>query len=937
MAQRCLILLLLLVGGAAAALAGSSGKIAGVVKDTQTGETLVGANVIIEGTTQGAATNIDGYYVILNIQPGTYTMAASAVGYNRRRIENVHVSIDQTTTIDFSMTSTVVQMGEEVVVTAERPMVQKDLTAKTAVVGGDQIAALPVTEVDEVLNLQAGFVGGSLRGGRSGEVAYWIDGVPVTDVFDGSQVVQLNKNLVQELQLVSGAFNAEYGQAMSGIVNIATKEGSAKFTGGAGVYVGQYLPNSAIGASKDTLLFPGLDKFTPTAIRNYEANVSGPILGDELTFFVNGRYIYFDGWLKGDRKYNPWNISYTDDITRNFYMYRDSSGMGDRETVPMNFSERVYGQGKLTWHATPVIKVTGNYIYDRTRSKPYYRDYYYNPDGQGTDHNQSHTVIAQLTHTLSDRTFYTLGGSWFQREFRHFLYDPSYVDGIEVLVPGAPRYVHPNLFNLRDDIYSFTTGGTDLNRFRRQTITQLLKFDISSQFDDVNLVKAGVEYRHHKVYYESITLQPIDSQTAIDLATDSPFIQTQILPISSPSHDMYNHTPTEFSAYIQDKLEFKNFILNIGLRFDYFQPDGVVLNDDTSNGGAHYTVDDPNIYSPLKPSNLARSLEERQSYWYKPVKAKSQISPRVGASFPITDRGIVHFSYGWFFQVPRFELLYENPAFKIGSGTGNVGLIGNADLQPEQTINAEIGVQQQLTDDIAADVTAYLRDVRNLTSTRGSEVIVFGGSAKYSRYINNDFGLIKGIVLTLTKKFAGGFSATVDYTYQVAHGSASDPTAARNAELGGSLPEVQLVPLNWDQRHTLNVTATYNARQWGLSAIGTYGSGFPYTPRRTTDITSLLTNADLKPSTSGIDIRGYYEFPIGMFKLVAFARVLNLLDTRNEDNVFDDTGRAGFTTDEQRAAQTNPKQRINSLDQWYTRPTNFSEPRRIELGFNLEF
>ena len=166
----------------------------------------------------------------------------------------------------------------------------------------------------------------------------------------------------------------------------------------------------------------------------------------------------------------------------------------------------------------------------------------------------------------------------------------------------------------------------------------------------------------------------------------------------------------------------------------------------------------------------------------------------------------MHFSYGHFFQVPRFERLYENPDFKIGFGTGNQGVVGNADLEPEQTINAEIGLQQQLTADLSVDVTAYLRDIRGLTGTRADEIVVFGGSAKYSKYVNSDFGFVKGIVLTLNKRFGGGFSATLDYTYQVAKGSASDPQEARNAVAGGSLPEVQLTPLGWDQRHTLNVT-----------------------------------------------------------------------------------------------------------------------------------
>jgi outer membrane receptor protein involved in Fe transport len=938
--NRLLILFLVLSVLTGVAYGGNTGKIAGMVKDSQTGEALVGANVVIEGTKMGSVTNIDGYYVILNIPPGKYTLIASAVGYNRQSVANLTVSIDLTTTQDFNLTSTVVSVGDEIVITAQRPLVQKDLTAKTAVVGGDQISALPVTEIGQVLSLQAGFVAGSLRGGRSGEVAYWIDGVPVTDAFNGSQVVEVNKNLVSELQLVSGAFNAEYGQAMSGILNIATKEGGSKFTGGVGVYGGQY-------ATSDKTLFPGLNKFTPTAIRNVEANVSGPILGEDLTFFANGRYIYFDGWDKGYRRFNPWNISYTDDITRQFILNRDPDGKGDSALASMNWSRRRYGQGKLTWRISPVMKLNTNYIYDQDEGKGYNRLYYYNPDGLGTNRNTSHTVILQFSHSLNQSTFYTVGLSWFQRDVGYSLYDLQYgpsTDGSgdlwEIVNPTGPRYVHPKLF-LTDDPYSFFTGGTDLSKFKRSTITKLAKFDISNQLNSTNLVKIGAEVRQHNVFFESITLQPFQNQSDINLATASPFIRTRILPVSSTSHDVYDHYPREISAYIQDKMEFKDFILNFGVRFDWFDPDGYVLNDahpDPSDP-LHwtYTVDDPSIYSPLKPENRAKSIEERRTYWYRKATVKSQFSPRIGGSFPITAEGVVHFSYGHFFQVPRFERLYQNPDFKFGSGTGNLGIAGNTDLKPEETINAEIGVQQQLTEDLALDVTGYLRDIRGLTGTRADEIIIFGGSAKYSKYVNSDFGAVKGIIVTLNKRFGGGVTATVDYTYQVARGSASDPAQARNAVAGGNLPEVQLTPLDWDQRNTLNVTASYAANVWGMSLIGSYGSGTPFTPRQNADITSLLTNSQVKPSFFNIDMRAYYELHLKPVRLVMYARVFNLLDIRNELNVFDDTGRAGFTTDEARVALTNPRQRINSLDDWYRQPGNYSEPRRIEIGMNLEF
>jgi outer membrane receptor for ferrienterochelin and colicin len=942
MNNRYRLLMLILFNGSIA-IGGTTGKLTGVAKDLQTAEPIIGVNIVVQGTSMGAATNLDGYYVMLNIPPGKYTLVASAVGYNRKTVSNVSVSGDLTTTIDFELQSSVVELKEEVIVTAQRPLVQKDLTAKTAIVSGDQISALPVTEVGAVLSLQAGFVAGSLRGGRSGEVAYWIDGVPITDSYNGQQVVELNKSIVQELQLVSGAFNAEYGQAMSGIVNIATKEGGPKFTGGAGFYIGQYATSSektygpSFDGNHDTLtsdLFPGLAKFKPTAIRNVEANLSGPLIGEDLTFFGNGRYIYFDGWMKGFRRFNPNNVSYTDS-TGIFHLYREDSGKGDSAVVPMNSSERYYGQGKLTWRITSLIKLTGNFIYDYTKSKPYsnfnedYRKYFYNPDGMGNDYNSSNTFIFQLTHTLSQSTFYTVDGSIFDKMYKHYLYKN----------PNDAHYVNPKILQTTDDFYSFYTGGTDMSRTNRETYTILTKVDVTSQVNETNMVKAGVEFRKHRIQYDYLTLQPMQSQSDFNFAKDSPYITTQIPDVSSDFHDAYEHRPTELSGYVQDKMEFKNVIVNIGVRFDYFDPDGKVLTDES----------DPSIYNPIKPNNRFfdydgngnqdpgepdKTVAERRAYWYKKTTAKSQFSPRLGVSFPITARGIVHFSYGHFFQIPRFERLYENPDFKIPAGS--IPVVGNADLAPEETVNGELGVQQQLTDDVSLDLTAYLRDIRNLTGTRGALINVFRGSQQYVKYVNSDFGFVKGIVLTVDKRFSGGFDATLDYTFQVARGTASDPKEARDALAGGKQPEVQLGALGWDQRHTLNVTLAYSAATWGVSTIGQYGSGSPYTPRATLDVSSLLTNSQSKPQFFNVDLRTFYQFKVDDITFVAFIRIFNILDIRNETGVYVDTGHAGFTTDEATAKASNVKQRVNSLDQWFDMPTHYSEPRRIEFGMNLE-
>jgi outer membrane receptor protein involved in Fe transport len=447
---------------------------------------------------------------------------------------------------------------------------------------------------------------------------------------------------------------------------------------------------------------------------------------------------------------------------------------------------------------------------------------------------------------------------------------------------------------------------------------------------------------------EDINLKPIDNQSTFTPGFSSPYIITQVLADTANSHDRYVHYPVELSAYLQDKMEYKDLIINIGIRVDYFDPDGKVLADE----------EDPNIYKPVKPSNQYYDLNEngvrdpnepkkevsdRESYWYKKASKKLQISPRFGASFPITDRGVFHFSYGHFFQIPNFERLYANPGFKVNEGTGNVdhngAPTGNADLKPEQTINAEVGLQQQLTDDLSLDVTAYLRDIRNLAGSRADQISIGGplGSRTYTKYVNSDFGFVKGVIVTLDKRFSQGLSLSVDYTFQIARGTASDPNEARNQIAGGRLPEVQLTPLVNDQRHTLNAVLNYSTDSYGGSVIGQFGSGQPYTPEVSKDVTVFLTNGEIKPTFYNVDVRLFKSFFMDPIRYLIFLRVNNLFDVKNETGVYGDTGRAGKTYAEDRALQSGAPQYVNSVHDYYIDPGQYSEPRRIEFGVTIEF
>ena len=942
---RILGILLIILSFTQFIFAGSTGKIAGIVNDKTTGDPLIGVNIVVEGSTFGASTDIDGTFIILNIPPGDYTLIAQYIGYAEVRLEQVDVNVDLTTDVKFTMQETSLELGETVTVVAERELVTKDLTASTAKVDAQQIKALPITEISEALELQAGYLDGHVRGGRKGEIAYWIDGVPITDSYDGGQVVEVNKDMVEELQFISGAFNAEYGQAMSGIVNITTKEPREKFGANFTVYFGdyysthdfnrdQYYKNVETGTRSPLLsgdeIYLNSNNYNPTNIRNFEGSFFGTIVPNKLSYFVNGRYIYFSGWQYGQRVYNPQNIAYVDSAG-NFVEFRDPDGKGDGKYVPMNWNRKFYLQGKLTYYFSPLAKINYNFIRDDVDFEEYSRDYQLNPDGNLNRNRRGYTHLLKLTHTLSNSTYYDLGVSYFDKSYQQSVYDDF----------NDPNYVHP-LVNDNVQVFSFKTGGTNNQFFIRNSKTVLAKLDLASQINRRHLIKTGVEFRWNSMFFDDITLRPAAGDE-LDLANDSPYMQPLIYEVGSIYHDQYQHNPVELSAYIQDKMEFSDIIVNIGVRVDHFRPDGVILADPT----------DPDIYIPLNPNNRYHDLNgngiqdadeplvtfaERQQYWYNNASNKTQFSPRLGASFPITATGIIHFSYGHFFQIPNFELLYRNPQFKMDtqSGSTNLGIIGNADLDPQQTISGEIGLQQQIGANLVLDGTMFFRDIRDLAGTRADEIELISGET-YSRLVNSDFGFIKGFIISLKNRYSMGLNYSLDYTYQIAKGTASDPDQSRNAVAGGALPEVQLTPLGWDQRHTFNGTVGYNRPTWGISFIGQMGSGQPYTPRQGSDVATIRENSQTKPTYWNVDMRLFKDLNFFSKRWSLFLRVFNLFDTLNEVNVYDDTGRAGFTTDLERNRATNPQQYVNSIDEWYLNITHYSEPRRIEFGLMFDF
>jgi outer membrane receptor protein involved in Fe transport len=898
----------MLVCAGSLAFAGTTGKIAGKITDAQSREALVGVNVVVQGTTSGAMTDIDGNYFIINLPPGVYHLKASAVGFSPVTVNEIKVFVDQTTKIDFQLRVEAVQIGE-IQVTAERPIVQQDLTSTASTVTSEQLSKLPVEDIATVVNLQAGVVEGHFRGGRSNEVKYLVDGMPVNDVYSGSSTLQPEVSSVQEVQVLSGTFNAEYGEALSGVVNQVTKVGGDKISGQVSVYAGSYLSNR-------NDLFPHINYLSPLGrsqdgehalpVESIEGSLSGPVIqgSNSVKFFVAGRYFYDDGYIYGKRVFNPKDSSHYSSVNSDDWVVVST---GDGKYVSMNFSERYSLQGKLSFNIGNAKGLTLQALYQKQNYANYDHQFQLNPDGNYKYFQRSFIGSVSYNHVINDAAFLDVNASLFESDYKQYALEDTYDSEGNIIVNNG--YANPVLLNTLG-ANTFLTGGTQNWHFNHHTNTYTGKVDLTDQINHIHQIKAGVETQYH-------TLRYLDYQVHVDATTN--FIPA--LPqASSFDYNSYLNHPYQLAAYIQDKIELDYLIVNIGLRWDYFQPDGQVLKD-VDNIAALDSL------SPPYPSN-----------YFNKASAKSQLSPRIGLSYPMTDKGAIHVSYGHFFQIPAFEYLYKNPNFRIAE-QGNLpefvgNTIGNADLQPQRTTIYEIGLQQEIAPNLGVSVTAYYKDIRNLL---GIQVHKKLGVKVFGEYVNRDYGTVKGFTLSFEKRLTEGFGANVDYTYQIAEGEASDPNS--DFLKASAVPAVpsnkQLVPLDWDRRHSLNVELTAgSADNFTGSFIGRLGSGLPYTPSLENQRTGL-ENSDSKPSYFDVDIylTKYVKFLDRVFAV--FLKVYNVFDTANEPNVFGDTGRAGYTLELTRQ-QEQPKG-VNTIQEYYTRPDYYSSPRQVLVGASVSF
>jgi len=776
-------------------------------------------------------------------------------------MRDVRVQSDQTTSLNFELGEETIELSEEIVVTAERPLVQKDQTATRRVTTTEEIQALPVETYAGIMLTHAGVTQGAdgalhIRGGRSTEIAYLVDGVSVSNPYSTNGLAtSVANNAIQEMSVISGAFNAEYGNAMSGIVNFTTKDGTPNFTAFVSAYTGDYVSNRSD-------IFPNIDDFDPLASTILEGSISGPLgifgLNSQTNnFFISARYTNSEGYLYGIREHlttDSANFELKQYITEEkdedkiitTIEYRDEwyiETKGDNAYVPMNPNENLNFLAKLKFQLANSMSLRIQSLHERGKRKGYVHAYKYVPDGIRQNLSSSFNNSIQLTHTLSNATFYELKLAYNTRDYNSYAFEDT----------NDPRYAPTDKIQGDPQGVTFNFGGVNRNHNYEYSETYFGRFDLTSQMNIHNLVKFGVEARLNTLDREYFTI-----------GYDRNVFQ-QPTPVYG---GIYVREPVQASAYFQDKFEYEDVILNAGLRYDYFYSD------------AYYAVDE------LQPDGEIAKAEPKQMF-----------SPRIGVSFPITEKGIIVLSYGHFYQMPALSNLYENPFFLLPvSGTPR---FGNANLDPEKQITYEIGLKQQLGEEYAIDVTGFYKDIRNLLAWQTIKFTRLEGDRQdYRIRRNQDYANVKGIILSFEKRLTASspVAAKIDYTFQVAEGNDNDAAAFYYNSLSGQENIKKIVPLDWDQTHNLYGSILIVPFK-GLSAsfIGRMSTGYPYTPYLVETNYDSEPNSDSKPIQSSVDARLSYQFSIAKSTVQLFLKVYNLFDSLSERYVFDDTGRAGYT------------------------------------------
>lgn len=872
---------------AAPVLAGTTGKLTGTVRDEKK-QPLAGVNIRVVGQRLGAVTDETGQFVIIGIPGGLQSVQANLLGYAAYTASNVSITPDFTTELNITLRTEAVQMSE-VKVEAERPLLQKDATSTTRFISADQIQKSPTRGYQDAAAQQAGVVNFQrlidressnsptliIRGGRPNETAYFVDGFSQQDPLTGNSTTSINNNAIEEVVVLNGGFNAEYGRIMSGVVNVITKGGGSSYSG-------------SIEGLSDNLGGVG-DKFLGTRVYDYnlyDANLGGPIIkGKDFGTF------YFSGQRRWQRDRAP---------RSNYNSFLPSNTLGG-----------ITGQGKLLFPLGEHLNLNVGALASDDDWQEYRNAYRFDLAHSPRYEDRNRSLTGSLSHTLNAKTFYNLGVSFFSTERKR---------GDGLFFDDLTAYNRTPNLDYRTDIPWFYPGfsgnpgdplsdslaaaalavpgstGTAWDDYLHRKSEYLsFKGDMTSQINAYHQLKFGGQYDLHTLrFYQnyfptnfSPVQQDIDSygfgqdgNTESDSGIDGP------------------RKPRTAGAYLQDKYERSGLVVNAGVRFDYINVNADALKNENNPLG-----DDGQL--------TAADLTESKTY--------SRISPRIGVGFPVTDRMVLHANWGQFFQQPNLQDLYVSYRFleyKVQTGQYFVPF-GNPNLKPEQTTAYEVGIAQQMNDYAKFDLSVYYKDVRDLVQI-ASIPVTGPGENNFSSFRNKDFATIKGVDFGFTLRRINHIAANVAYSLSFAKGTGSVSNTQRNVAWTGGDPPRQTAPLDFDQRHKISVNLDYALGKGEGTKVGNWtpfsqldvnvlynvASGTPYTPTTVYDevtqgavnITPVgPLNSRALPWTQSLDFKATKRMLVSNLNVDVYAWVINAFDADNVVNVFTGTGSAATT------------------------------------------
>ena len=936
-----LICLLTLALPATGALA-QTGKIAGIVRDASTGETLPGVNIIIDGTTQGAVTNMDGYYVILNVAPGRYDLRASFVGYTPVVQQDVRVNIDLTTEIDFLLQEEAVGM-DEIVVAAERPVVQRDISANVANLNATEIENLPVASLDEVIGLQAGIEPGlTVRGSSESQVGFIVDGMSTRDGRDNSPFTGISYTSVDEVQVQTGGFNAEYGNIRSGLVSIVTKEGPRdRYT--ADVLM-RYAPpqqryfGSMPNAPNSYWMRPYVDD--PDLPDDIDPAFVGTH-SDESAWdpYLRRQYPFFRGWNK---VYEEWHSDEdpSNDLTlEEFQELFDWHHRKNLNVTDPDYEVDASLGGPVPLLSRPLGDLRFFASYRQTQSA-------YILPSQRTAY-QDHLGRIKLTSDIARGMKLTLQGMY---SAQHGL-TPSGQGFPEMWTGELPRYP----WYSRDMVSRLDggEGGDDIFAWHTDNPSDVYRNMVGADFTHTLGARTFYKVRLQRMFSDYNTHKPqvrdtdtivrfigplavdeapfgfyapnISSASGMNMgghwgkARDSSevtvwtgafdltsqvnrFMQVKggveyIYSLYDVSHAqvdsffsnnwnpryVWQREPHQGAAYAQTKFEFQGMVANLGLRADYWYP-----------GGEWY------VYSPFErafsPTFGRDSIDTMLEQ--VPTERQFALSPRLGVSFPITEDSKLFFNYGHFRQ-----MLNPHSLFAIRTVvTTAVDQIGNPNHPLPRTVAYELGYEQSLFNQYLLRLSGYYKALdRQAREVRYTNL---DGRVDYGRFEPLNYADIRGFELTLSKNRGRYVRGFVNFTYMArkagnfGFGRIFENRADQRQYVRDSRAHYQERPVS-EPYARFNIEflapATFGPHlmgtnplgDWRLSLLGEWRAGQVFTWTGEETIVGLENNVRWRDYTN-LDLRLAKNFGVGSLERAQFfvdvTNVLNLRHLRRYDN-----------------------------------------------------